>query len=128
MILASSAGFGTAHPSRTCINLITSANCYRHKHLSIITMRFFYFISSTIMATVQFYTWCLQELLKMNVTKIHYICRNTCKGLFIKLEKGFRLYASSYIHNYEGKKVPINRNTQVNISTHSALQRRLCCC
>ncbi|KAL3057139.1 hypothetical protein OYC64_007597 [Pagothenia borchgrevinki] len=47
-----------------------------------------------------FYTRCLQELPKLNISDVHRICRTT-KAPASKLNKGFKLYAASYIHNYE---------------------------
>ncbi|KAK7151608.1 hypothetical protein R3I94_008063 [Phoxinus phoxinus] len=47
-----------------------------------------------------FYTRCLQDLPRINVTDVHRICKTT-KAPSSKLEKGFKLYAASYIHGYE---------------------------
>nr|XP_033935584.1 uncharacterized protein LOC117443882 [Pseudochaenichthys georgianus] len=47
-----------------------------------------------------FYTRCLQELPKLKMSDVHRICRTT-KAPASKLDKGFKLYAASYIHNYE---------------------------
>lgn len=72
---------------------------------------------STITATVLFYSRCLRKLLKTNVNDIHQICMNTCKAPFTKPEKGIGLCdALSNINYYEGKKMPINWNTQANAS------------
>lgn len=46
---------------------------------------------------------CLQELLNMNVSGIHQIYKNNCKAPSSKLQKGFRLYASSCLHKNTGK-------------------------
>jgi hypothetical protein len=51
---------------------------------------------------------CLQELPTINITDVHRLCRET-KTPTSKLEKGFRLYAVTYIHSYEGKKTTSNR-------------------
>ncbi|KAF1384192.1 hypothetical protein PFLUV_G00139780 [Perca fluviatilis] len=48
-----------------------------------------------------FYSRCLQELPKMSITDVHRICRLTSKTPASKMDKGFRLYASSYIFDYE---------------------------
>ena len=50
----------------------------------------------------------LQELPTINITDVHRLCRET-KTQTSKLEKGFRLYAATYSHGYEGKKTTSNR-------------------
>jgi hypothetical protein len=49
-----------------------------------------------------FYSRCLQELPKMSISDVHRICRLTSKTPATKMDKGFKLYASSYIFDYEG--------------------------
>lgn len=61
---------------------------------------------STRMPMVLFCIRCLQELLKMNVNHVHHIL---AKLLFISWGKASD-YALSYINNYKGKKITINRN------------------
>ncbi|KAG5282191.1 hypothetical protein AALO_G00053220 [Alosa alosa] len=53
------------------------------------------------MATAVFYTRSLQELPKLSMTDVHCIC-NMSKVPSFKMDKGFRLYVGTYIHNYEG--------------------------
>ncbi|CAB1321139.1 unnamed protein product [Coregonus sp. 'balchen'] len=48
-----------------------------------------------------FYTRCLQELPKITVTDVHRLAKTSSKAPTSKLEKGFKLYASSYLFNYE---------------------------
>ncbi|XDV37930.1 hypothetical protein PO909_007468 [Leuciscus waleckii] len=48
-----------------------------------------------------FYTRCLQELPKLTITDVHRLCKSSSKSPTSKLEKGFKMYASSYIHGYE---------------------------
>lgn len=63
--------------------------------------------SFTIMRTVLFYTWCVQELQKMSLSNIHHKCMNSCKALSCTLKKGVILNASSNINNSEGKKITV---------------------
>lgn len=51
------------------------------------------------------YSQCLYEFPKMNIDGIHQIHKNTHKAPSSKLEKGFKQYASSYIHKNKGKNI-----------------------
>lgn len=51
---------------------------------------------------VIFYTRCLQELVKMRISDVLRIDKSTFKTPSTKMDKGLKLYASSYIFNYEG--------------------------
>nr|XP_020452538.1 COX assembly mitochondrial protein homolog [Monopterus albus] len=45
----------------------------------------------------------VEELPKMKTTDVHRICSSMSKTPGSKLDKGFKLYASSYIHDYKGR-------------------------
>jgi hypothetical protein len=49
------------------------------------------------------YTRCLQELPKVNVNDVNTIVRKFAVTPRSKKEKGFKLYISSYIDNFEGE-------------------------
>ena len=55
------------------------------------------------MAAAPFYTRCLEELPKMKMSDVHRIVKASSKASNSLLDKGFRLYVSSYIFNYEGE-------------------------
>ena len=54
-------------------------------------------------AVFTFYTRCLDEVPKMKVTDVHRLVKAISKAPTSLLDKGFRLYVSTYIFNYEGK-------------------------
>lgn len=45
----------------------------------------------------------LQDLPEITVNDVGRIIQEACRTSVTKKEKGFKLYVSSYIHNYEGK-------------------------
>ncbi len=49
-----------------------------------------------------FYTRCLQELPRITVNDVNRIVRLALATPSSKNEKGFKLYVSSYIDNFEG--------------------------
>ncbi|KAI4873696.1 hypothetical protein NFI96_007229, partial [Prochilodus magdalenae] len=48
-----------------------------------------------------FYTRCLQDLPRMTVNDVHRIVKTHAVASSSKKEKGFKMYISSYIDNYE---------------------------
>lgn len=56
---------------------------------------------------------------KNEAYNIDHMCKNTWKAPFSTLEKGIRLYASTYINNYEGKKILLKKNA-VLLNVYSA--------
>lgn len=55
------------------------------------------------MATALFYSRCLQDLPKVNISDVHRIVHAGSSAPRSTREKGFKFYISSYIDNYEGK-------------------------
>ena len=55
------------------------------------------------MAGAPFYTRCLEELPTIKISDVHRIVKERSKASNSLLDKGFRLYVSSYIFNYEGE-------------------------
>ena len=58
---------------------------------------------ATAAVSAVFYTRCLDELPKIKVTDVHRITKASSKSPTSLLNRGFSLYVSSYIFNYEGK-------------------------
>ena len=50
-----------------------------------------------------FYSGCLTDQLKVTINDVHRICKASAKALKSKLEKGFSMYANSYVFEYEGE-------------------------
>ena len=50
-----------------------------------------------------FYTRCLQDLPKLSISDVHRLVRKGCSVPRSKWEKGYKMYLSSFIDNYEGK-------------------------
>lgn len=53
--------------------------------------------------TMAFFTRSLQDVPKVTVNDVSRIIQKLCHTSTTKKEKGFKLYVSSYIHNFEGK-------------------------
>ena len=49
-----------------------------------------------------FYSRYLQELPGITITDVHIIAKWTSRAQSPLSDKGFKFYASSFIHNYEG--------------------------
>ncbi len=56
----------------------------------------------TVSMSMAFYTRCLQELPRITVNDVSRIVRLASVTPSSKKEKGFKLYVSSYIDNFEG--------------------------
>lgn len=46
---------------------------------------------------------CLTDMTKMTINDVHRICKASVKAPKSKLEKGFRVYANSFVFEYEGE-------------------------
>ncbi len=49
------------------------------------------------------FSWCLTDLPAIGVSDVHRIADALSRMPRSKRDKGFKMYISSYIHNYEGK-------------------------
>ena len=50
-----------------------------------------------------FYSRCLQDLPSISISDVHRLVQTGSSAPRSKREKGFKMYLSSYIDNYEGK-------------------------